>query len=267
MKAYAGIFRIRFINILQYRAAALAGLATQFAWGFMEIFAFAAFYRSNPEAFPMAFSQTASYIWMRQAFLALFVVWFWEPDIVSSIESGSISYELVRPLDLYNRWFSQSVAGRLARAMMRCAPILLVAFMLPEPYRMTLPPSLWQIFLYLFSTALSLGVVVAFSMLMYTSLFYTIAPVGVRYITATVADFLSGGYIPLPFFPEAIRKVVDILPFAAMFDIPARIYNGHLTGADAARGIGLQIIWLVALWALGRIAINRALRKVIVQGG
>ena len=53
MKAYSALFRIRFINALQYRAAALAGMATQFAWGFMEIFAFAAFYRANPGAFPM----------------------------------------------------------------------------------------------------------------------------------------------------------------------------------------------------------------------
>ena len=93
------IFRIRFINALQYRAAAIAGMATQFVWGFMEIFAFAAFYRVNPSAFPMEFSQVVSYIWMQQAFLALFMMWFWENDIASSISQGSIAYELVRPLD------------------------------------------------------------------------------------------------------------------------------------------------------------------------
>ena len=74
MRAYRAVFRLRFINAMQYRAAALAGMATQFAWGFMEIFAYAAFYRSNPAAFPMAFSQTVSYIWMQQAFLALFMM-------------------------------------------------------------------------------------------------------------------------------------------------------------------------------------------------
>jgi ABC-2 type transport system permease protein len=267
MKVYAGVFRIRFINAIQYRAAAFAGLTTQFAWGFMEIFAFAAFYRSNPDAFPMTFSQTASYIWLRQAFLALFACWMWETDITSSIETGSISYELVRPVDLYNRWFSQSVASRIAQAMLRCSPILIVAFLLPEPYRLVLPSSVFQMLLYLLSLMLSLAVVVAFTMIMYISLFRTIAPVGVRYMTATVAEFLSGAYIPLPFFPEAIRKVVEILPFAAMYDIPARIFSGHIAGAGIVNGIGLQIFWLLVLWGVGRVYMNRALRNVVVQGG
>jgi ABC-2 type transport system permease protein len=267
MKVYAGVFRIRFINAIQYRAAAFAGLSTQFAWGFMEIFAFAAFYRSNPNAFPMTFSQTASYIWMRQAFLALFVVWSFDNDIITSIESGSIAYELVRPVDLYRKWFSQAAAGRVARAMMRCSPILLVAFLLPEPYRMTFPDSYSQLVLYLLSLFLSLGVVVSFSMLLYTSAFYTISANGIRIIVATTADFLCGGYIPLPFFPESVRRVVEKLPFAAMYDIPTRIYNGHLAEADAIMGMGMQVFWLVTMWAVGRTLMGRAFKRVIVQGG
>ena len=42
MRAYAAVFRMKFAGGLQYRAAALAGLATQFAWGFMELLAFSA---------------------------------------------------------------------------------------------------------------------------------------------------------------------------------------------------------------------------------
>ena len=38
---------------LQYRAAALAGIVTQFAWGFLEILMFRAFYRADASAFPM----------------------------------------------------------------------------------------------------------------------------------------------------------------------------------------------------------------------
>ena len=42
---------------VQYRTAAYAGILTQFMWGAMEILLFSAFYRSDPEAFPMGFSQ------------------------------------------------------------------------------------------------------------------------------------------------------------------------------------------------------------------
>lgn len=267
MKKYYAIFRIRFINALQYRTAALAGMATQFVWGFMEIFAFAAFYRANPDAFPMEFSQAVSYIWMQQAFLALFMMWFWEKDIAAAITEGSIAYDMVRPVNLYGRWFCQAAANRLARTALRCAPILIVAFFLPEPYRMTIPPDIGQLLLFLFSAFLALCVVVAFSMLMYISLFYTLSPMGMRIIISVFSDFFAGATVPLPFFPEQFRVVVELLPFAAMQNMPLRIYSGSISGTGALTGIALQVFWLVVLLFIGRLFMSRALKKVIVQGG
>lgn len=267
MKKYLAIFRIRFANSLQYRAAALAGIATQFAWGFMELLAFSAFYKANPAAFPMEFSQTVSYIWLQQAFLALFMVWFFEAEIFNAITSGGIAYELARPMDLYGRWFCQSAANRLAKAVLRSAPILIVAFTITGPLRMSLPPNGTQFMLFFISAALSLCVVVAFTMLVYISTFFTLSPVGVRLIAAVLADFLAGAVVPLPFFPPAFRAVAEVLPFAAMQNMPLRIYSGSIASTDAIWGIGLQVFWLVVLVLIGKLMMKSALRKVVVQGG
>lgn len=267
MMKYLAIFRIRFSNSLQYRVAALAGIATQFAWGFMEILAFQAFYRANPAAFPMTLAQTVSYIWMQQAFLALFMNWFFEPEIFSAITSGNIAYELARPVDLYSRWFCQAAANRLAKAVLRCMPILLVAFILPEPFRMSLPADGQQFVLFLVTALLSLSVIVSFSMLIYISTFYTLSPVGTRLMAAVLADFLAGATIPLPFFPPAVRRVVELLPFAAMQNMPLRIYSGHIAGNAAINGMLLQIFWLMILVISGRLLMKKALQRVVVQGG
>lgn len=267
MKTYLAVFRIRFINSLQYRSAALAGMATQFAWGFMEILAFAAFYRANPAAFPMEFSHTVSYIWLQQAFLALFMVWFFEGEIFDSISSGNIAYELARPVDLYGRWFSQTAANRVAKAVLRSLPILLVAALVPEPYRLSLPPHAGQFSLFLISALLSLGVVVSFSMLIYITTFYTLSAAGMRIIAAALSDFLAGAIIPLPFFPQPFRAIAEVLPFAAMQNMPLRIYSGNIAGSAALWGIGMQVFWLLSLTLLGRVMMKRALGKVVVQGG
>jgi len=267
MKSYLALFRIRFAAGIQYRAAALGGLATQFAWGFMLILQFSAFYRSDPAAFPMTIPQLASYIWIQQAFLALFASWFFEHDLFATITSGSIAYELARPVDLYNRWFFHSVANRLSRAVLRCLPILIVAFLLPEPFRLTLPGNFGQFAAFLVSAIFALGVVVAFAMLLYISVFYTLSPLGIRLVAAVGADFLAGAIIPLPFFPDNIRRVVEVLPFAAMQNMPLRIYSGNIAGIDAYYGLVLQLFWLIALIMLGKYAMSRALRKVVVQGG
>ena len=267
MNAYLAVFRIRFINTLQYRAAAVAGMATQFAWGFMLILAYSAFYRSDLGAFPMEFPQMASYIWMQQAFLTLYSTWVYADDITASIESGSIAYEIVRPIDLYSRWFCQITASRLARAALRCVPVLVVALVVPAPFKMSLPPNPGTLLLYLLSTALSLGVVAAYTMLVYTTVFYTLSVRGIRTFAGAFTDFLAGAVIPLPFFPAPLYAVLELSPFAAMQNAPLRIYSGNIAGIAAARAMGLQAFWLVVLLFGGRLAMNRALKKVIVQGG
>jgi len=242
-------------------------MTTQFAWGFMYILAFAAFYRSNPGSFPMAFSHTVTYIWMQQAFVALFFLWFYDNSIFESIETGSIAYELVRPMDLYSRWFSMTAANRVSRTLLRAIPIFVVAFFLPHPFRLVIPMEFMRWILFAISMVLALGVVLSFSMLVYISAFYTINSAGSRLIIGLTADFLSGAYIPLPFFPGTVRTVAELLPFGSMQNMPLLIFSGYLEGVAIARGIGLQVFWLIALVAIGRFWMSRALKRVVVQGG
>jgi ABC-2 type transport system permease protein len=114
---------MRFIAGLQYRAAALAGIATQFVWGVMEILLYKAFYAENAAAFPMTFEALSAYIWLQQAFLALFMTWFFENEIFDTIINGGIAYELCRPISIYDMWFFRSMANRLSKAVLRCIPI------------------------------------------------------------------------------------------------------------------------------------------------
>ena len=266
-RAYIALFRIRLTNSLQYRAAAIAGVTTQFAWGFMYILGFMAFYASNPDAFPMTLQQTVAYIWMQQAFMALFYLWFFENSIFESVENGHISYELVRPMDLYGRWFTMTTANRIARMLLRCLPILVVAFVLPEPFRLVLPNEIGRLGLFFISMMLSMGVVVSFSMLIYISAFHTINSMGTRIVVGVAGDFLAGGYIPIPFFPDTLRIVVELSPFGAMQNMPLLIFSGHLSGDALTRGLVLQVFWLAVLVVVGRVMMARALKKVVVQGG
>lgn len=265
MKVYISLFRIRFINGLQYRIAAVAGLATQFAWGFMEILAFLAFYRARPDAFPMEISHLVSYIWIQQAFLTLLMPWVGVSDAVESVVSGNIVYDLARPLGIYIRWFIEIVAGRVSKAVLRCIPVLLIAFLLPYPFKMVLPPSVITLLFFFLSLILGLSVVTAFCVLDYTSSFYTMSRFNA--ISMIAADFFAGGYIPLPFFPEKLRRILELSPFAAMQNIPLRIYSGSITGVDAIKSILLQVFWLAFLIITGRMLMNAALKRLVTQGG
>lgn len=267
MKKYISFFRIRFSMGLQYRTAALAGIVTQFAWGFMEIMIFKAFYEADAAAFPMTLSATASYIWLQQAFLAFFAAWMMENEIFDSVVNGNIAYELCRPIRIYNMWFSRSLANRISRAVLRCFPILLVAAFVPAPYGIAAPASVMHFVIFLITLILGLLVTIAFCMLVYGLTFFTISPQGLRMVFVSMVEFFAGAVIPIPFFPEKMQKVLEVLPFASMQNVALRIYSGSMTDAQMQKTILIQIFWLVALVLMGSSLCRFAEKKVTVQGG
>jgi len=267
MRKYLSFFRIRFTAGLQYRAAAWAGVATQFAWGGLTILMYRAFYQSGGNHFPMEFADLSTYIWLQQSLLAMYMLWFFDNEIFESITSGSIAYELCRPCDLYTMWFVKNMAIRLSKAALRCLPILLVAVFLPQPYGMCAPAGWGAGIEALISMVLGFLVLIAFSMLIYISAFYTVSPMGMRILSASLTEFFAGAVIPIPFFPGWMQQIMNLLPFASIQSTPFLIYTGHFTAEAAWQSMGVQLIWLVVLVGAGHLLMRNALRRVVVQGG
>lgn len=267
MRKYLSFFKLRFSMGLQYRAAALAGIVTQFAWGFMLTMLYRAFYESDASSFPMTLSATVSYIWLQQAFLAFFAVWMMENEIFDSIINGNIAYELLRPISIYNMWFSRSIANRVSRAVLRCFPILILAAFLPEPLGLMRPASLLYFLIFVISLLLGLAVTVAFCLIVYALTFFTISPQGLRMFFTSIVEFFAGGVIPLPFFPAKVKRVMELLPFASMQNAALRIYSGSMTDAEMMKSLLLQIFWLIVLVAVGKLICGIAEKRVCVQGG
>ena len=129
-------------------------------------------------------------------------------------------------------------------------------------------PADWQLFgLFIISMAAALIIISACCMLIYAITFYLLAPNGITLVISSVADFLSGAVIPLMFFPEPLRRIAELLPFASMQDLPLRIYGGELAYMEAIHVILLQLFWAIVLIALGKWLLKQVLKRVVVQGG
>jgi ABC-2 type transport system permease protein len=267
MKAYISILKLRFINGLQYRVAALAGVATQFFWGFLLIMIYEAFYSNSMQTPPISLQQLISYIWLQQAFLAFIMLWFRDWEIFNMITTGNIAYELCRPCSIYGFWYAKLLAQRLSSALLRCLPILLVGFLLPGAYRIALPPDAAAFGLFAVTLLLGLLVLVAISMLIYISVFITMSPTGSLLMFGVIGEFLAGQIIPVPLMPQWLQRIAYVLPFRLASDLPFRVYSGNIPWNEALVGICVQLLWLSVLILLGSYAMNKALRRVVIQGG
>ena len=257
---------------MQYRAAAWAGIATQFFWGALQLLLFNAFYESagfnSPGAgYPMSFGQLADFIWMRQAFLALVMLWSMDNELLEMIASGNVAYELLRPFSLYTFWFARILAYRISRTVMRCFPIFIIAFFLPGAWGFHPPNSLEAFILFVPSLVMAALLVTALSMIICLVTFVSLNPNGARLFIGVVGEFLMGALIPIPFMPPWLQRVTGFLPFRYTADFPFRVYSGHISGTEALAGLGIQAFWLLAVICLGYFGFRASLKRLVVQGG
>ena len=271
MRPYLAVLSARYQMMLQYRAAAMAGTATQFFWGFIRIMILQAFYLSSTAEPPMSFAAVVSYIWLGQALLA-FLPWNMDNEIDAMVRQGNVAYELVRPLDLYTLWYVRTLAMRTASASLRFLPIVLfAALVLPHtgaPQWALAAPASWQagaLFGIALLVALLLGC--AITMLVHVSLMWTISGEGLSRLMPSLVTIFSGMVIPLPLFPDWLQPLLNALPFRGLVDVPLRIYSGDIPGADAWAAIAGSVVWGLALIALGRAMLARGTRRLVVQGG
>lgn len=267
MKKYWSFFKMRLMACLQYRAAALAGMSTQFVWGAMEILLYRAFWLEQPERFPMGMEALSSYIWLQQAFLTLFALWNWDFDILRSVKEGTVAYELLRPAGLYGMWLAKTTGTRLARASLRMVPVIAVSVLIPAPYglRLNVSPAVFGLFL--LSTLLMVLVVCAYSLLVCALTFYVTDPNGLMVVSVAAADLLGGAIVPLPFLPDGLRQIAALSPFGSMQNVPLRIFSGDIPLTDIPGVMGLQLFWTIVLISAGYLLTQNGLRRAVILGG
>jgi ABC-2 type transport system permease protein len=269
--AYWHIISARFRTLLQYRGAALGGLATQGFFGVVRIMILEAFYRSSTGPQPMSFAETVGYVWMGQAMLVM-LPWNVDRDIRDQIREGSVVFELCRPLDLYALWYCRAVAWRTAPMLMRLLPMFAVAgLVLPAvglaSWSLEAPatPAAGALWLATMGGALLLSC--AITTLMNISLIWTTSSQGIAILVAGLATIFSGLVIPLPLFPDWAQTVMWVMPFSGVLDLPSRIWVGHIPADQAGWVLVHQLAWTVLLVALGRWVLARGTRRLVVHGG
>ena len=263
MIGYWAIISARFRTLLQYRAAAVAGLVTQVFWGLILVMVFEAFYRSSTATQPMAIEEVVTYVWLGQGFFAL-LPWGVDADIRGLVRTGGVSYELLRPLDLYAHWFSRALALRTAPVLLRSVPLFLLAALF---FGMEAPDSPAAAGAFVVAMLGALLLSSAITTWLSISLMWTISGEGLNALSGGAVMIFSGSLVPLPLFPDWAQSVLAFLPFRGLVDAPYRLYLGHIPPGEVVVHLGHQFAWLVVIVVLSRWVLSRGLRRLVVQGG
>ena len=262
LRPYMTSFRIRALLETQYRGAALGGLVTQVFFGMVYVCLYTALYAGND---PQALRDTITYVWLQQMFFrALFTS---DSELQNQILSGSLAYTLCRPVDQHLYWLSRNLAHQLVGSGMRAVPMLLVQLILPPELRMSLPASPAALAQFLLSLVLGIVCVSQVHGIMLACVMKTLDHRGLSSMISLLMMTFSGNVVPLTLFPDSLQTLIRYQPFAQALDAPIRMYLGGPALGEWLFNLGIQLMWIAALMALGRLMWRRQLRHVTIQGG
>ena len=268
MKAYLNYFKLRIITNLQYRSAALAGIATQLFFGFLFIMLYLAIYESNSGVkAPMDWNSLVTYLWLQQAFFAITYPFLKDNELLSMIKNGNLAYELVRPQNFYLKFYIKMLSERITATLLRCMPIIIIGSLLPYPYKLCLPPTLGNFLMFLGALIVACLLVTALSLIVHIITMFTIDSRGITSAYSMIAEVFMGIVIPIPFFPLWMKKVSDILPFRFIGDFPYRAYSGNISILEGKTLIIGSLIWMIISIICGYLLSKYALKKAIILGG
>jgi ABC-2 type transport system permease protein len=182
----------------------------------------------------------------------------WEP----MIKTGDLSSALLKPVHLIHRYISENITFKAATMPFMLAAGLALAVMFNPKFDF----AGWSI-------AMAVP-----ALLLAAALFFAIAwTLGMLSFFTTEVDAINNGFFllmllfsgqmgPLLMMPHKVQIIALALPFWWIIGFPTELLLGHLTPAQAAGGLLIQIGW-VSLWIFGMARLwKRGLRSYTAVG-
>jgi len=263
VRLYWEVARRGFRRYATYRAATVGGIATNTVFGFIRAYVYVALFAVRPLVGGWDLADTLTYTFLTQGLLMALYLWGWN-EIADTIRSGDVATHLSRPFDYQFYWLSQDLGRALYHLIARGIPPFLIAGLVFD-LRVPASPATWIAF----AISVALAVTVSFAMrfMVNLSAFWILEARGVHAVFASAWTVLSGFMVPIAFFPDGVRAVLRLLPFAAMVELPMDVFLAHVTGPGVLSVLALQAFWAAALLAAGRLMLGAVVHKLVVQGG
>ena len=185
--------------------------------------------------------------------------------IARDIRDGTIKKYLLQPVDMLSFVMMSRVAHKLVYYGVAVAPFALV-FWLCRGYFNGWPDA-WTMLAFIASLLMSflLGFFLEATLGMIGFWFLEVS--SLLFIYMLLSFFLSGQMFPLDMMPSYWPAVLKIIPLQYLAYFPAAVFLQKVTGADLARGLAVEALWVVFFYVSARILFHYGVRRYSAFGG
>jgi ABC-2 type transport system permease protein len=259
------IAKTSFQEASAYRAFLIFSIISNLVYTIVVYFLWKAIY-SSAEADVingMTFEQTFVYLSLAGAMSLIinsFIEWF----LSREIKTGNITRYFTRPVDFQFQIYSKTLGDIITNFLIIFIPSFIIAYIFSSGGINLGLNILFFIISFVFAALINITI----DFLIGLICFYTESVWGISIMKETIVLLLSGGVIPLAFFPDKLRHIVEFLPFQAIYNLPMQILtNKSFTLADYGKALLVQIFWVAVLIVFSRICCKQAVKVVVINGG
>jgi ABC-2 type transport system permease protein len=186
-------------------------------------------------------------------------------QIAADIREGNISQFLLKPVDYL--WYRLSLffSGRIAFIAVAALPLVVFIFCFRQ---YVLPPAnLTAVFVLPVSLVLTalLQFFISYGMAM---LAFWLLEISTFIFILFAFEYLASGHLfPLDILPPALKEVLYLTPFPYQMYFPISIYLGKSVGMEMWRGLGIQLMWVIAAYVFARWMWRRGIKRYSAFGG
>ncbi len=211
----------------------------------------------------MTFNQVFVYLSLASTIFVLFTTYV-EWGMSREVIEGSMVMHLIKPVDLQLYKLFEAlglVATKIFTVTLPSVLLILLIFKPDIPIGLNLvcfPISLILSYLIMFNVDFMVGLIC----------FYNESTWGMSSAKDSVVLLLSGAVIPINFFPDALKMIVNFLPFQAIYNIPLNtLVSSRLTLNNYLTNILVQLFWIAVLFVINRLFYRKAVKVITVNGG
>lgn len=263
LRLYWEFARRSFQRHLTYRAAAFAGLLTNFFFGLLRVAVLLALFADRQEVAGFTRPGLYTYMALSQGIISLIHMFGWY-ELMDAVHSGEIAGDLLKPLGLFHVWLARD-GGRAAATFLLRGVTIVGLYALFFPMQHPQSARQWAAV----GLALLLGWLSSFAwrFLINLAAFWTPNARGIGRLGFVAANFFSGFLMPLSFFPQWVQTLAYLTPFPYMLNSIVEIYLGILHGAAFWQAMAIELLWIGILFALSQLLLRAGVRRLVILGG
>ena len=263
MPPYLYIAKIKIKSALIYKFDILFTIMLQGIIMFANLFFWMAVYASRDSAMGVSRDSMLSYAIM-SAFIGSLFTNEVEDRIIQSVRKGNIALDMLKPVSLFGMFLAEDIGGILVTFLQRALPLFLLACVFIQ---VPVPASSLHLMLFMVSFVFSYAINWLLSAIFGMWAFTAISLGPMRAVKGHLVVMLSGSIVPLWFFPGWLQRILELLPFPYIYQLPLSIFIGRSDLSVLGCQMGIQAVWTAALFAIFLFLQRKTAGRVMVQGG